>query len=500
MAHRISGEWAAESGFTDLPGFPAAAQYFAKLPPGPVDARLDLPGAASTHYALACLPNRVTVLVVVANDSGRYDIQQYLVPVGQSHLPGPELLDDPSNIRKLEMAQRYYSSGQALTEQDLEFLLYGKWLDPLLGALAGYFLVRAGRCQDYIGTRAMENMLNFFGDLPDSHVLAGLCDQGNRARHYAEALARGLPVFAEGMQALAQWYSAESKEMPLLLAEVSQHLLPGSAWTAWASQRPALIIREGHFQTPPQGWEVLEQHREAIEQAARAVGHIVVSGPGFRGHAVGFLVAEDVILTPSLHFFAGLEETGKAKWRLKGGFSAGINFLNELDADKSAEFEITDVLGLGKGKRWALWRLARKSAQGLGLPSPLLLAGSPPSDLTHRWVYEVGYPRRSKPFWETKVNLDPEALDRIFCGLSGVKRLQPGMIIGRLNSIGSFEHDCFTLPGNAGSPVIDLETGLVLGLDLGLKTREGEYQRNFALALWKLKDHPLLKKAGVRFV
>lgn len=499
VARRIGGEWMAESGFTFLPGFPAAAQYLTELPPGPVEARLDLPGAASTYYALACLPNRVTVLVVVANDTGRYEVQQYLVPVHPGSLPGPELLDDPSNIRRLELAQQYYAGGQALPEQEWGFLLYGKWLDPLLGALAGYSLVRTGRCQEYIELSAMPNMLNFFGELPDSHVLAGLCDQENRAQHYANALGRGLPIFAEGVQALIQWYGAEGKEMPQHLAEISQHLLPGSTWTAWASLRPALIIRAGHFQSPPQGWEVLEQHREAIEQALRAVGHLVVSGPGFRDSAVGFLVAEDVILTAFFPFSKALEATGAAKWRLKTGFSARIDFLGEVDTGKSAEFEITDLFGVEKKRNLTLWRLARQTPQGEGLPRPLLVASSPLSDLSRRRVYVIGYPYLSAPHPKAGVQIDPETMDRIFCGLFGVKRLQPGEIREIDEEKWQLKHDCLTGYGNAGSPVIDIETGLVLGIHFGGRWEDKEHKRSFALTLWHLQDNPLFQAAGVRF-
>jgi V8-like Glu-specific endopeptidase len=57
-----------------------------------------------------------------------------------------------------------------------------------------------------------------------------------------------------------------------------------------------------------------------------------------------------------------------------------------------------------------------------------------------------------------------------------------------------FTHDCSTLGGNSGSCVIDLESNRVLGLHF-----KGRYlEANWAVALWKLADDPLLKKAGVR--
>ena len=224
-----------------------------------------------------------------------------------------------------------------------------------------------------------------------------------------------------------------------------------------------------------------------------------MSGPDFREGAVGFLVAEDVILTAYFPFSKAIETTGKAKWRLKAGFSARIDFLGEVDAGQSAEFGIIDVLGIDKKRQLALWRLARQSAQGAGLPSPLRLAGSPPSDLAHRRVYVVGYPYRSAPFPEAGIKIDPETMDRIFCGVFGVKRLQPGEIQEVTEENWQLEHDCLTGYGNAGSPVIDVETGLVLGLHFGGRWQDKEHKRSFALTLWKLRDHPLLKEAGVKF-
>lgn len=498
---RAGGELMGETGFTVLSGFPAASQYSTGLPPGLVVARLDLPEAASTQYALVCLQNRVTVLVVVANDTGGYEIQQYLVPVSHEG-PATDFLSGPDNIRRLELAQRYYVSGQTvLSENDLFILLNGKWLDPLLGALAGYSLVRAGRCREYIGrpdpsvTRpqpsAMYNMLNFFGDLPDSHVLAGLCDPENRARHYANALTRGLPVFAAGVEALAQWHREEGKEMPLLLAETSRFLLSGSTWTAWASLRPALIIQGGRFASPPHGWEVLEQYREAVEPATRAVGCIELSGhPSLEWLGTGFLVAEDIIMTAGFVAEA-FSEQDSGVWRFKTGVGARIDFLREVDNQNAAEFPLVDILLIDSSISLALFRIARQSAQGAQLPNPLNLAGEPPVPLLGRQIYVVGYPARD-------IRVHPDMLEA-FAGIFEIKRLQPGMIVGELPDQQQFEHDCLTLGGNAGSPVIDLETGQVLGLHLGGRAQEHKQKRNFALALWKLRNYPLLQEAGIRF-
>ncbi len=86
-------------------------------------------------------------------------------------------------------------------------------------------------------------------------------------------------------------------------------------------------------------------------------------------------------------------------------------------------------------------------------------------------------------------------MNRIFTNVFNVKRLQPGAIMEVLEPRSLLRHDCSTLGGNSGSCVVDLETNRVVGLHFGGRFSEG----NYAVALWKLTDDPLLKKAKVNF-
>jgi hypothetical protein len=247
IAKNLVGEVIDKGGFEPLAGFAAAAQRQTRIPVGPLEVELRLPRLAPTHYALVGLPDRVTVLVLVAEDGGGFEVQQYLIPLPRPVLPAEEaLLTDPANIRRLEVAQRYYATGLEIpVEDNLDGLLYGKWLDPLLGCVAGYSLIRQGMAARYVGqpnpgagattleASAMRNMLKFFGDLPDSHVLAGLVEPQNRVEHYTNALRHGLPLFADGFRALYTWYQTEVGELPDILATVGSGLLPASVWTAW---------------------------------------------------------------------------------------------------------------------------------------------------------------------------------------------------------------------------------------------------------------------------
>ena len=247
QARALSGQYLDEGGFAPLSGFTAAAQRQTRIPVGPLDLELHLPELAPTHYALVGLPDRVTTLVLVANDNGGFDVQQYLIPLREPDFaPQGSMGDNPANIRRIELAQRYYSSARDIPLDETVDLLYGKWFDPVLGCLAGYALIRRGRAGEYIGysdphrgpdqlqPSAMHNMLNFFPHLPDSHILAGLAEPGHRAEHFANALGRGLPLFSDGFRALFDWYQGN---LPPIFVAAGDGLLPASTWTAWTETR-----------------------------------------------------------------------------------------------------------------------------------------------------------------------------------------------------------------------------------------------------------------------
>jgi hypothetical protein len=139
----------------------------------------------------------------------------------------------------------------------------------------------------------------------------------------------------------------------------------------------------------------------------------------------------------------------------------------------------------------ALLRVSKDStANSKQLPKPLKIAKDVDENkIKGRDVYVIGFPARDP------LRNDPVEMDRIFAGVYGIKRLQPGKIMNIDDSTPIMTHDCSTLGGNSGSCVIDLETNNVIGLHFS-----GRYlQANRAISLWKLKNDPLLNKAGVNF-
>ncbi|MUG91717.1 serine protease [Scytonema sp. UIC 10036] len=254
--------------------------------------------------------------------------------------------------------------------------------------------------------------------------------------------------------------------------------------------RPAILIQNGQFFPPPQGWEILEQYRTAIESVFSSVGRIELTGhPSKDWVGTGFLVAEDVVMT-NRHVaveFSRQEQLGK--WIFEPGVAACINYTEELNSNQSAEFELTDIIGIHDTFDLALFRTEPISRQGGYAAKPLIVAADLPINICNRIAYVVGFPA-----WDGHRN-DPDEIRRIFMNIFNIKRLQPGVITGVKEAQPLLTHDCSTLGGNSGSCLVDLELGKVVGLHFS-----GRYlQTNYAVALWKLRKDPLIKKGKIQF-
>lgn len=246
VLRQVDGAGIHEGRCTPIAGLEGAAQWRAVLPPGSQVIELQLPGFLGTSYAVATLPGRITVLVLAIEADGALSIQQYLLPGRHGEAPFTDFLglarapgaNAAVNMQRLERAQRYYLAGEAIPSEHLLDLLYGKWLDPMLGCVAGYALWQGrGTAPRGAGFKsiAMENMLRHFGGLADSHVLAALHDPAHRDRHFAEAARIGLPVFAAGYRALRDWHSERHPGLPTALALPAKHTLLASPWTTWTT-------------------------------------------------------------------------------------------------------------------------------------------------------------------------------------------------------------------------------------------------------------------------
>jgi hypothetical protein len=253
--------------------------------------------------------------------------------------------------------------------------------------------------------------------------------------------------------------------------------------------RPAILIQEGDFLAPPQGWSRLVDRRERIREVIARCGRVEVNGHfNLDWLGTAFLVAPGTLMT-NRHVAQEFCSRDGDSWRFRPGIATRVDFLRELGSAAVLEFEITEAIGIHERHDLALLRVEGASSDGQALPDPLAVAATEPADLFERDVYVVGYPAL-----DSRRN-EPEPIRRIFADVYNVKRLQPGKAVGYSTEYSAVQHDCSTLGGNSGSPVVDLESNQVIGLHFGGRYGVG----NYAVPLWKLADDPLLRQGGLNF-
>lgn len=256
--------------------------------------------------------------------------------------------------------------------------------------------------------------------------------------------------------------------------------------------RPAILVQNHDF-APQQGdWAVLDGHRAAIRESLARVGRVELSGHlSLDWLGTAFLVGPDVVLT-NRHVAAEFARGDGTGWTFQQGISARLDMGEEYGGDAGGggpAYDVVEVLGIHEDVDLALLRVAPPAGGG-PLPAPLAVAADAPADLPGRPVYCVGYPA-----YDGRRN-EPESMRRIFMDIYNVKRLQPGTATELVPGQNVIKHDCSTLGGNSGSPVIDLTDHRVLGLHFGGRYGFG----NFAVPLWQLVEDPLLSRADINFV
>jgi hypothetical protein len=439
-----------------LSGFPAAAEFGCECPSGPKFVELRIPGFADTRYATIVMSGRASVLVVVANDDGTVDVQQYLLPLDAE--PGKL---DPPDMRTVEMAQRFYTSTDRVPDHVIDRLLDAKFVDPILGCLAGYLLIRQKQAERYIGVPGggatpnqiepspMRNMLKFFGSIPDSHILAALAQPDHREEHFANAAKLGLPLFTEGFSAL---FNAKNVEFKPFFRSIGHSLLTGSPWTAWTAREPVIDFTETKVQRIPENWRILENYRPQIEALAPSVG-AVLKTDGKTSVIIGtaFLIGEGRAIT-SIRVAEEITEGGSLL--IKPGLSVVIDF-GVTPSTGGSQVRVSQVRAVPQGHLSVLTLENAPSAAGR-----LCLADAPDSARVLDNVYLIGYPIADS-------RNDPEVVVRTIRSGRAAKRLQPGIILEISDDGTAIDHSCFTLTGSGGSPLVHLESGRAIGVHWG---------------------------------
>jgi hypothetical protein len=258
--------------------------------------------------------------------------------------------------------------------------------------------------------------------------------------------------------------------------------------------RPSLLIEDEHLASVPPFWNILEDQREDIELIQRGVGRIEMLGhPELDWAGTGFLVTENLLVTTRrcAELFA---ERGHSNWQFRPGISAWMDYRSPYQTVPTAGYQVRGIFGVHDTYDLALLEVERPQLNGTS-PTPLPLLANPApvfeNRVENRDVYLVGYPIR-----DARRN-EPEIVSRIFRDVYNVKRVQPGRIRGEFwfSNIPFLRHDAAPLGITAGSPIVDLETHLVVGMQL-----TGRYlETATAVPLYALRDDPLFRRANVPF-
>lgn len=275
-----------------------------------------------------------------------------------------------------------------------------------------------------------------------------------------------------------------------------------------ALQRPSLRVAEDRISDcvpdePPASWntafEPLEV-RQRIEKSLASVGGIYCTNDPYLNSSgilgTSFVIGDRFALT-NRHVAAlfalpnrqGSEGTLRRMYNELGElveYSIFIDFHRfHATAQSPRRAKVRGVAYWPKGEFEDFAILEIEAIAGT-IPESLETFDSAPENLIGRKVWVAGFPAMNS--W----GIIPQyEIDAIFGVPLGVKRLSPGEIIdvnveSELAEANFIHHDCATLGGSSGSPVIDLETGRILSLHF-----QGLYgQRNDSIPIWNILNVP----------
>lgn len=259
--------------------------------------------------------------------------------------------------------------------------------------------------------------------------------------------------------------------------------------------RPVMLVQDDTCGPVPDHFENSEVIRSrvdtgmaAINAAIPSIGRVDLLNHRLDFAGTGWMVGPDILVT-NRHVareFAEKHDDGFRFLPLRGGGFTGstIDWYREYDRGaRATQVRVEEIVWIAEPDDFdvAFLRLAEPSGNELGLPRPLDLMDAEGierlrAEMTRPdgtaadlpWVAVIGYPAQSP--WN-----NPQDQQRIFDGIYGYKRLAPGQIIGLQRDGGLLHHDATTLGGNSGSAVVDLASGLVVGLHFqGIETKQND--------------------------
>ncbi len=247
--------------------------------------------------------------------------------------------------------------------------------------------------------------------------------------------------------------------------------------------RPVVFVRGNSYDDVAAPWASLNapEVKTRLSAMLPLIGRIELPTSTLVPYAgTGFVVGKGLIATNrhvAQEFSRGLGLT----IQYRGG-DAAIDFKRQVDTPEDDDTGYLPVRGVEMIHPY--WDMALLRVDGLPNDRILPLSVRSPEELVGHNIVVVGYPSRD-------VRNDLELQEKIFGGVYQVKRLQPGVVRASAkvwsfeNEVNALTHDASTL-SNAGSPVIDVDTGEVVGLQFA-----GEFLKaNYAVPMFELARDP----------
>lgn len=220
---------------------------------------------------------------------------------------------------------------------------------------------------------------------------------------------------------------------------------------------PSLIIQNGTFHPPrnPMWQGPIEGNRATIQAAISSVGRVDIKiGASSTWIGTAWRIDEDVFIT-NAHVAAFFAEVTRSGFGIQPGKAVFVDMAEEHQHHREIEEFVAGIISVEPIDRidMALLRMERRVMENVGDPIALDLTGGTPDH-----VAVIGYPGNGEQ------HNPGAAIHNYFQGIYGVKRLAPGMVMNADISDTVFSHNCTTLGGNSGSPVIDVASGRAIGL------------------------------------
>jgi hypothetical protein len=388
-----------------LPGL--AMQWMGEVSSGDESPCLQLAGLEPKSFPVHALPGFVAVIIVVREASGRIEIHRYLNPV----VPNAGFSDA---IRRIEQSWRALEARTPLFDGEAEALLKMP-LDPLSLAVLGYRLAREGKLEA-LGPRLDELAAS---GLPDGKILQALAG-GDRGA----ALAAGIPALGEGYRLLDAWLTARaaaSNSAP----PVASRPFTGGFWTSFDTRARKVESRAFALQDAPE-WAA------PVRRAAEATARLESPGTPYPFAGTGWLVSDGVLATASFVMKALAPSGWLAAFDLDKARIAVESLLATTTSDPAIAFMKVDSAGVTPAQ-------VRRSLPRIG--QRIVVVGHPVAD--------------------TRV---PEAaIASAYTAVpNGAKVIMPGVIVAVEPT--KLTYECWTMGGSAGGPIVDLDTGEVIGI------------------------------------